>query len=449
MNARVRRPARPQGAVSVRAVMSRFALTSFVALVVVALVTALVSRRVGTDQAIDDASRVAWVSAHGVVEPLLTPELLAQDLASLQRLDDAVREYVLRGELVRVKIWTPDGRIVYSDEPRLIGEQFELSADKRDTLRTGDAHAEVSDLDGPENRYELEEKLLEVYQLIESVEGEPLVFESYFRYSGVSSLGRQFWGQFAPVAIGALVALQLVQLPFAYGMARRLRSGEDERVRLMRRSMAASEAERRRIASDLHDGVVQDLTGVSLGLAALARRGAVASDELDQASAAIRSSVKSLRSLLVEIYPPNLREEGLESAVGDLLSAIGQRGIETKLRDEVDDHDLSADAQALAYRVVQEALRNVVSHSGASAVLVKLQLVDDQLQVLVDDNGRGFSTDLLAERGERGHVGLRALGGLLADAGAELEVRSAATMGTRVEARIPRSVDLALAGVPS
>lgn len=423
--------------VSVRVVMLRFVLTAFVALIIVALATALVSRRVGTDQAIDDARRVTWVSARGVVAPVLTDDVLALDAAALDTLDDAVRQYVLRGSLVRVKIWSDDGTIVYSDEPRLIGERFELGADELTSFSSGEAHAEISDLSGPENRFESDAKLLEVYMPISTVEGTPLLFETYFRYSGVTDVGRRLWGQFAPIAIGALIALQLVQFPFAWRMARRLRDGQEEREQLLRRAVDASDAERRRIASDLHDGVVQDLTGVSLGLAALGRSDAIDPDEATKASASIRTSVKSLRSLLVEIYPPNLAEEGLESAIGDLLSGLPSRGITTHVDSDIDERELTEESAALTYRVVQEALRNVVSHSEATAVKIAISRVDKGVNVIIDDNGRGFTPSQATERTRDGHVGLRTIGGLLVDTGGMFEVRSAPGAGTRIAATIP------------
>jgi two-component system, NarL family, sensor kinase len=426
--------------VSVRAVMLRFVLTGFVTLVILALGTAWVSRNVGTEQAIQDARRVSWVTARGIVAPVLTDDVLDKDAGALETLDAAVREYVLRGSLVRVKIWDPTGKVVYSDEPRLIGETFEFAKDRQAVFDTGAGHAELSDLSGDENRFEVETKLLEVYQLIETVEGTPLVFEAYFRYSGVTDVGRRLWGQFAPIAIGALIALQLVQFPFAWRMATRLRAGQEEREALLRQVIDASEAERRRIASDLHDGVVQDLTGVSLGLAALGRSTSIDPQDASQASASIRTSVKSLRSLLVEIYPPNLAEEGLESAVGDLLSGLPSRGIVTDLQVDLGDHAISEGCAGMAYRVVQEALRNVVSHSGASAVKVSISMGRHELEVTVDDNGRGFAADEMKNRSKDGHVGLRALGGRLADTGGDFEVLSSPATGTRIVAKVPLNV---------
>lgn len=436
-----RRSPRAREPVTVKAVMLRFALTGFVALVVVSLVTAWVSREVGTEQAIDDAQRVAWVSAQGIVAPVLTDDVMLLDANALDAVDDAVRAYVLRGSLVRVKIWDTDGTIVYSDEPRLIGEQFELPEDKREVFATGESHAEISDLDGPENRFEVETKLLEVYSPIETADGTPLLFETYFRYSGVTDVGRQLWGQFAPVALGALLALQLVQLPFAWRMATQLRSGQEERELLLRRALDASDAERRRIASDLHDGVVQDLTGVSLGLAALGRQSPIEPGQVDDASAAIRNSVKSLRSLLVEIYPPNLAEEGLESAIGDLLSGLPARGLATELAVELDGIVPHPDVGGLVYRVVQEAIRNILRHAAASAVRVEIGIGEEGIDVTIDDNGRGFTADEVADRSRDGHVGLRALGGLLADVGGSFNVLSDPNTGTRVAATIPFSVE--------
>ena len=341
----------------------------------------------------------------------------------------------------RVKIWDANGTIVYSDEPRLIGEQFELPDDKLDVFATGQSQAEVSDLDGPENRFEVEAKLLEVYSPISTVEGTPLLFETYFRYDAVTDVGRRLWGQFAPVALGALLALQLVQLPFAWRMAAQLRSGQEEREELLRRALEASDAERRRIASDLHDGVVQDLTGVSLGLAALGRQAPIEAEQVTAASAAIRNSVKSLRSLLVEIYPPNLAEEGLESAVSDLLSGLPAHGLTTELAVDLQDLDPHPETAGLVYRVVQEAVRNVLSHAAASAVRVEIGVTDHGVAVSVDDNGKGFTVDEMADRSRDGHVGLRSLGGLLADVGGTFDVLSDPETGTRVAAIVPFNIE--------
>ena len=196
----------------------------------------------------------------------------------------------------------------------------------------------------------------------------------------MTEVGRHLWAQFAPITIGALIVLELVQIPLAWSMARRLQASQRERERLLRHALDASDAERRRIASDLHDGVVQELTGVSLSLAAQGRSDSIGRQQVLDASSAIRTSIKSLRSLLVEIYPPNLQEEGLQSAIGDLLSGLTARGFETRLEADLGEAVVDPEAAGLIYRAAQESLRNVVSHSGATHVRVELQVVADSNQ---------------------------------------------------------------------
>ena len=118
--------------------------------------------------------------------------------------------------------------------------------------------------------------------------------------------------------------LQLVQIPFAWSLANRLQRQQRDSRRLLQRAVDASDAERRRIAGDLHDGIVQRLTGMTYTLDA-ARLGKP--DRERDADADRRSPRRScarqtseLRSLLVDIYPPNLAEEGLPSALSSWRS---------------------------------------------------------------------------------------------------------------------------------
>jgi signal transduction histidine kinase len=152
-----------------------------------------------------------------------------------------------------------------------MGQRFDLPEDERRAFLTGEVEAELTNLTRAENRYDgLHGKLLEVYLPIHSKDGQKLLFEVYERQSSVATTARKTWLAFAPALIGALLLLQVLQLPFAYRMARTLHDTRLEREQLLVRALAASDTERRRIASDLHDGVVQDLAGTSYALAAAA-----------------------------------------------------------------------------------------------------------------------------------------------------------------------------------
>src|SRR3954451_2339655 len=290
--------------------VAQFALVGLIAVLAVGLVTAVASRRVGQREGIVDARTPTLVKAQTVVEPVVTDGLSTGAPSAVTKVDDAVRHGVLDRSLVRVKIWRRNGTIVYSDAPALKGQTYTLGADEQAALDRGVIEAEVSNLAKPENRLERPfGKLLEVYLPIRTPSGERLLFEAYYRYDAVSSSGSRIWRSFAPVTIGSLIALELVQIPLAWSLARRLRDRQRDRERLLEQAIDASDNERRRIAGDLHDGVVQDLAGVAYSLAGSSRKQDVPPGTavlLDRSAEQVRDSIKSLRSLLVDIYPPKL-----------------------------------------------------------------------------------------------------------------------------------------------
>jgi len=431
------------GSGSVAGAVTKFALSGLAALVLVGIGDVVIFRHLSTEEAIADARRYAQIAAGGILQPSLSDGILTGDEASLGRLDLAVRTGIL-GDAVRVKIWTPEGRVVYSDEPRLIGAVYPLGPDERTALRTDQVAAEVSEVSAPENRYERKfEELLEVYLPVSTPDGHELLFEVYLPFSSVAASARRIWLAFLPALLVALIALGLVQIPLAWSMARRIRHGLQEREQLLRRAIQASDAERRRIASDLHDGAVQDLAGISYTIVAAADRlgPGIPTDvraDLRRSAEATRQTMRELRTLLVGIYPPNLHSVGLRAALSDALIGVRAQGIETVL-DATDSPALRPGVEALLFRAAQEALRNVVEHAEASAVHVRLFVDPSNAVLVVEDNGRGFSTDEVERRRSEGHIGLRLLADLAAGAGARLDVASETGRGTTVRLEVPTS----------
>jgi two-component system NarL family sensor kinase len=422
-----------------RAPVVQFALSGLVATVLIGLVSVAVLRRVGTSEATRDAKQVTRLAGEGIVEPNLTRGVLSGDPAALRALDRVVRARVLRDGIVRVKLWTVDGRILYSDEPRLIGARYSVDPDERNALQAGRVEAEVSDLSRPENRFERSQsKLLEVYLPIRGPDGGRLRFEAYQRFSSISTSGRRLWVAFAPALLGGLLLLQLVNLPLARSMVGRLRRAQAQRETLLRRAIEASDLERRRIAGDLHDGVVQDLVGVAYELAAQAERvadGRAAGALRDGASRA-RDSVRALRALLLEIYPPSLHQAGLAAALDDLATTVTARGIPTTVTVS-DDLRMSEATERLLFRAAQEALRNAARHSAASAITATVAGVDGTAILEVSDDGVGFDTGVLLERPAEGHFGLRLVADLTRDAGGRLDIDSTPGRGTVIRVEVP------------
>jgi signal transduction histidine kinase len=198
--------------------------------------------------------------------------------------------------------------------------------------------------------------------------------------------------------------------------------------------------ERRRIASDLHDGVVQDLVGVAFALGGAARRGDITKDSsqlFEHSAEDVRVSIKALRSLLVEIYPPNLFEEGLVAALADLLARANGRGLATTLDADGLKSSLPPTVSGLLYRAAQEALRNVLSHAQATEVTVRVSDDDRVATLEVVDNGVGFEPERNERNAREGHFGLHGLNDLVSNAGGRFAVHSSAGGGTRLQVEVP------------
>jgi two-component system, NarL family, sensor kinase len=427
---------------TVRRAVATFALSGLVAIALLGGALALVLRNAGTDEAIRDARQVSTIVGNDVVQPVLDDSILREDPRAIAALDRVVGGRVLDDRILRVKVWDASGRIVYSDKSSLIGSRYQLGADELDVLHHGGAEAQLSDLNRPENRFERSfGQLLEVYLPVHTPDGTPLLFETYTRFSAVRASGHKVWLSFLPILLLGLLLLALVQIPLAWAMARRLERGREERERLLQRAVESSDSERRRIARDLHDGVVQDFAGLAMSLSGAADQAETAgapsaAESLRAGATRTRAGIRQLRTLLVEIHPPNLHATGLEPAVSDLVAPLAARGVRTSLEMEPG-LDIDGATEALVFRVAQESLRNVQAHADATVVQVTLARDQGFLVFAVRDDGRGFSPQAVVRRGEEGHIGLELLAELAQEAGGRLGVRSAPGEGTTVRLEVP------------
>ena len=416
-----------------------FSLVGLLVAAIVLAVALVACRQIGIREAIASARDKTKILADAVVAPGMPKGLVTGDPQAIAQMKQLANDQLLGPDVARVKIWGADGTIVFSDDARLIGKRFPLGSEEQEVLREGGIEAEVSDLGKPENQYEQGGgDLLEVYTPIRSPEGKPLLFEAYYRYDAVNEAARELSNQFVPIVVGEVLLLALLQFPLAWRLSSRIQRDQAEKQRLLEAAVAASDIERQRIAADLHAGVVQDLTGVSYALAATAttfdpgdERATAVTDAADHT----RNAVTALRSLLVEIYPPNLRNAGIESALDGLLAALGARGIETQLDIQLA-RPLPVDVETVIFRCAQEGLRNVVRHAHASHVTVSLTDADAVAVLQVIDDGAGLSRTV-EEAVADGHFGLRVLGDAVANAGGSWSITSAESEGTTMRVEVP------------
>ncbi|GAB2466872.1 sensor histidine kinase [Jatrophihabitans fulvus] len=440
------RPARDRRLPSLRAVLLRLGAAALVVTLAVAVVGLAISRRAAESEAVRDSAELTNVLADSVVQPALT-DAMAGSAAAAAALGPVIRQRVLSlSDIVRVKIWNPDGEILWSDESRLVGARFALDADARATFSDPKVDAGISDLDEPENRYERGQgTLLEVHRPVWTPAGRPLLFEAYYRYDQVDQRASSIWRGFAAITLGSIGLLVLLLVPIGWTLVARARRAQRERERSLQRAADASLDERRRIAATLHDGVVQELVAASFAVgagaqAASARGEAALADQLREAQDAVRSGIGGMRSLLVDLYPPSLHDAGLAAALRDTAAGLRIEHLDLAV-DEDAAADLERDEVEAVFRVAQEALRNAARHAPGAPVTLTLHREDDdvlpvEVVVLeVADAGPGFDA---TDRPE-GHFGLSLMDDVARDHGAELALRTAPGRGTAWRLRLPVS----------
>ncbi len=419
----------------------QFLAAGFVTLVAVVIATQALSRSAADDEATAQARSLTRVLAQSVAQPAVPRGLVNGDAAAIDRLDREILERLLVEDVLRIKIWAADGTVLYSDETALIGSVYPLEEDDLEIIENGGTDAELSDLSRPENRFErdLGGDLLEVYTRIYSPEGQPLLFEAYYSDEEIGTQREEVLDRFLPISLGALLVLVGVTTPLILLLTRRVARSGRERERLLQTAVRASDAERVRIARDLHDGVVQDLAGSSYSISTLAGRldrgseeDRQAAVELEDVSRSLRTCMRALRSLLVEIYPPDLQVEGLAAALQDLVAPIAASGVQVDV-DVTGDEGCRGECVALVWRVAQEAVRNVARHAGATRMSVTVHPEGDVLVLEVIDDGRGYDVDTARPAGG---FGLRGLKSLADDAGARLEFDSTIGTGTTVRLEV-------------
>jgi two-component system NarL family sensor kinase len=420
----------------------QFSVAGVMAAALLIVGAAWLSQKAATREAIADARATTQILGESVAEPEIQPAMADFDApghsAAIDRFDAIARHRLLVGDVLRVKIWDADGRIVYSDKTQLIGRRFSLGEEELDILLHGGSDAEVSDLSNSENIFEQSfGRLLEVYTQIWAPTGQPLLFEAYYSYDVVADRSDDIQASFRPITVAGLLIFILLTVPVVWALARRLDRAAAERERLLTAAVEASAVERRRIARDLHDGVVQDLAGLSFAASAASRELADRPDlaaRMESLGVGVRSSLRALRSLLVEIYPPELRTEGLAAALDDLVAPAIASGVHVEL--SVDSTEGASDeAIGLVWRAAQEAVRNAVRHGQPETVRVSVTATPASLILEVEDDGRGFDP---ANTPRDGHLGLRALRDLINEMGASLTLESAPGEGTKLRMEVAR-----------
>lgn len=217
----------------------------------------------------------------------------------------------------------------------------------------------------------------------------------------------------------------------------------ESRKRFTRQLIDNQEQERKRIAADLHDGLGQDLLVIKNRLT-LARRehekGADPTGELEEILLAVTSSLQNIRSISRNLRPSQLDRIGLTSSVESMLNTL-QDSCTFDLRYSLDDIDglFSKEREIDVYRIVQEAMNNIIKHAQANTVTVEVALLESEVKITVNDNGRGFSSRISAhdDRQQAVGFGLQGMNERVQILGGILTIDSVPGEGTKITALLP------------
>jgi signal transduction histidine kinase len=284
------------------------------------------------------------------------------------------------------------------------------------------------------------------------------------------------WAELAALGLGgAILTVSLVLVPLQMRLARRARlqarqrrreaehSAEREaelsaeREELLHDALVASDRERRQLAGDLHDGVIQLVSAVTLRTATLSRglrreggqtpeRITAAVEGLDRITVDIQAVTADLRGLMGALAGDEIERGGLTGALSKLLVPLAESGVQVDI--SIGELDCDARVRSLIHRVVQELVRNVAKHAAARRIELTLTEDREEVRLALTDDGQGFDLAALGERQRRGHMGLLLVEQRVQDAGGTLQVTSALGHGTKVVMRLPLAGS-AVSGLPT
>jgi signal transduction histidine kinase len=225
-----------------------------------------------------------------------------------------------------------------------------------------------------------------------------------------------------------------------------LRERESRVSDLLAAVIRAQEQERRRIAGDIHDGFLQDLS--ALFLRAEIAKSHVTGGRLEEAAEVlaslqemVRSQMKGVRDFILQVRPPALDEVGVGPTLRMMVEQIGtEKGIEATFDDRTGPGRLPRPLETIIYRTAQEALRNVVLHAQATKVWVDMSLGEREVTLTVRDDGRGITAEDASGHARRTHYGIETMRERVELAGGRLHVGPWAGGGTEVVAVIPIDV---------
>lgn len=407
------------------------------------------------------ASTALYVDS--IIAPLL-PDMASSEIldeTSSRALDETLAQGPLGERLKAFRLWSRDGRILYSSDPLQIGEQFTPSADLQKALG-GELVAEFDEVDDIESKAERESglPLLEIYSpLLQPWSGEVVAVTEFYEVAeglkvDLAVARWQSWSAVAAVTLAFFLTLsaivfrgsrtidrQSIELKSRVADLTQLLSQNDALKSRIQRAAAATtalnESYLRNLGADLHDGPAQLVAFAALRIdSGLLSDPATSTERREKEVSVIKTSLDEamteIRTICSGLVLPHIESASLEDMLEELLNSYGARtGKSVELRNSATVAVLPVAAKICIYRFIQEALNNGYKHAAGAGQWIDIARHDDVIEVRVGDAGPGISQPSSSSR-----IGLAGMRDRVESLGGTFGVATTAA-GTIVTMRLP------------
>lgn len=449
----------------------QFRIVSFLILLVgMVVLGSFTSQQIETG-VIKQTSAVTAIYVDSFISPHLQSLAYVDELDSsyLIELDRLLQGTSMGQQIVAFKIWSPDGRIIYSPNKELIGRYYE-NDEQFQIAMAGQVSSEISNLDRPEHEFESKvwSQLIETYApVMADNTGEVIAVSEFYQLpdnliSQINTAQMQSWmivgiatllmyfllngmiGRASNTILSqqALLSEKVRQLTILLSQNKQLHT----RVkRAARRTTALNEQYLHRISADLHDGPIQDIALALLRVDLVAEacgkchyqatRGGIISKDLDILQTALESSLKEIRSISTGLRLPELDELSPKEVT---TRAVHNYQLKTQLFVDLTIADIPEDVpmpvKITLYRVLQEALFNGFHHADGKGQSVRVWGDIDKLYFEVSDTGTGIDLQTVSYKSNLGLAGMRERVEVL---GGFFEIDSSNGHGTHIKVTLP------------
>lgn len=433
--------------VLVRHAYKRFALLSVVliALVVIGIVVVTQVQADRVEQ--EDAATRGEIVAAAVRAGLEDADRPPTDRSFSGPVETAATRVGVRAVLV----WDEQGRVVWSTRDGLVGETYELDPQRQERFGTAEALAVEGRLAGLRLRGLMGDEI-QVLSPIKAAGGELFVVESYVDPSVLADVRFATVRQLLPIGVGSVVLFELLALLTAAQLTRQVRASRRDRIKLLTDSLAAVDYERRRLAHDLHDGVIQDLAAMRYAISGVVH--SVPTDlpgepraKLRRVCDLIEEELVTLRGTLGDLLPIERQDEPLPQSLHHVVKRVVPQPVAWSVTVDPGLQTVDAGTAELVARVVQEGVRNAVRHADPGSVSVRVLPADERapswVRVEIEDDGAGVGggdTGGTVDSVDGTHVGIRLLRDLVRDLDGDLSLSPRPDGGTRLVAEWPQLV---------